>query len=166
MTNLKKNGEQNLTNEQKANEFLQKVDDWIEDRNVDLTKANEEVDGIMALTVSELRSLDQQKALSFSFVLFSHAEYLQSLHNKEKTIVNFCTDSIWFIVADKMDNYGGQYAKWEVRYYSAIKENPMASELNRLKLSAEARVNRISGKIDSVKKMATVLHDIGKRRGY
>ena len=120
----------------------------------------------MALTVSELRSLDQQKALSFSFVLFSHAEYLQSLHNKEKTIVNFCTDSIWFIVADKMDNYGGQYAKWEVRYYSAIKENPMASELNRLKLSAEARVNRISGKIDSVKKMATVLHDIGKRRGY
>ena len=70
-TSLKKNGEKNLTNEQKANEFLQKVDDWIEDRNVDLAKANEEVDGIMALTVSELRSLDQQKALSFSFVLFS-----------------------------------------------------------------------------------------------
>ena len=45
-----------MTNEEKANEFLQKVDDWIEDRNVDLTKANEEVDGIMALTVSELRS--------------------------------------------------------------------------------------------------------------
>ena len=146
-----------MTNEEKANECLQKVDDWIEDRNVDLTKANEEVDGIMALTVSELRSLDQQKALSFSFVLFSHAEYLQSLHNKEKTIVNFCTDSIWFIVADKMDNYGGQYAKWEVRYYSAIKENPMASELNRLKLSAEARVNRISGKIDSVKKIVLIL---------
>ena len=60
-----------MTNEEKANEFLQKVDDWIEDRNVDLTKVNEEVDGIMALTVSELRSLDQQKALSFSFVLFS-----------------------------------------------------------------------------------------------
>lgn len=159
-------GDRNLTNEQKANEFLQKIDDWIEDRNVELLKPNEEVYAIMQLKTPELRALDPQKALSFSFVLFSHAEYIQSLYNKEKAVVDFCADSIWFIVADKMDNYGGQYAKWEVRYYSAIKENPLASELNKLKLASEARVNRLAGKIDALKKMGTVLHDIGKRRGY
>tara|TARA_B100000700_G_scaffold319283_1_gene414155 strand:- start:59 stop:556 length:498 start_codon:yes stop_codon:yes gene_type:complete len=164
--NLKNNGEQSLTNEQKVNEFLQKVDDWIEDRNIDLAEKNEEVAEIMSMKSDDIRSLNQEKALSFSFVLFSHAEYLQTLHNKEKTVVEFCSDSIWFIVADKMDNYGGQYAKWEMRYYSAIKENPLAAELNRLKLTAEARINRLSGKIDAVKKMASVLHDIGKKRGY
>jgi|TARA_B100001778_G_scaffold332303_1_gene338345 hypothetical protein len=164
--NLKNNGEQSLTNEQKVNEFLQKVDDWIEDRNIDLAEKNEEVAEIMSMKSDDIRSLSQEKALSFSFVLFSHAEYLQTLHNKEKTVVEFCSDSIWFIVADKMDNYGGQYAKWEMRYYSAIKENPLAAELNRLKLTAEARINRLSGKIDAVKKMASVLHDIGKKRGY
>ena len=163
---LKNNGEQSLTNEQKVNEFLQKVDDWIEDRNIDLAEKNEEVAEIMSMKSDDIRSLSQEKALSFSFVLFSHAEYLQTLHNKEKTVVEFCSDSIWFIVADKMDNYGGQYAKWEMRYYSAIKENPLAAELNRLKLTAEARINRLSGKIDPVKKMASVLHDIGKKRGY
>ncbi len=163
---LKNNGEQSLTNEQKVNEFLQKVDDWIEDRNIDLAEKNEEVAEIMSMKSDDIRSLSQEKALSFSFVLFSHAEYLQTLHNKEKTVVEFCSDSIWFIVADKMDNYGGQYAKWEMRYYSAIKENPLAAELNRLKLTAEARINRLSGKIDAVKKMASVLHDIGKKRGY
>ena len=164
--NLKNNGEQSLTNEQKVNEFLQKVDDWIEDRNIDLAEKNEEVAEIMSMKSDDIRSLNQEKALSFSFVLFSHAEYLQTLHNKEKTVVEFCSDSIWFIVADKMDNYGGQYAKWEMRYYSAIKETPLAAELNRLKLTAEARINRLSGKIDAVKKMASVLHDIGKKRGY
>ncbi len=163
---LKNNGEQSLTNEQKVNEFLQKVDDWIEDRNIDLAEKNEEVAEIMSMKSDDIRSLSQEKALSFSFVLFSHAEYLQTLHNKEKTVVEFSSDSIWFIVADKMDNYGGQYAKWEMRYYSAIKENPLAAELNRLKLTAEARINRLSGKIDAVKKMASVLHDIGKKRGY
>ena len=163
---LKNNGEQSLTNEQKVNEFLQKVDDWIEDRNIDLAEKNEEVAEIMSMKSDDIRSLSQEKALSFSFVLFSHAEYLQTLHNKEKTVVEFCSDSIWFIVADKMDNYGGQYAKWEMRYYSAIKENPLAAELNRLKLTAEARINRLSGKIAAVKKMASVLHDIGKKRGY
>ena len=166
MMSLKNNGEQSLTNEQKVNEFLQKVDDWIEDRNIDLAEKNEEVAEIMSMKSDDIRSLSQEKALSFSFVLFSHAEYLQTLHNKEKTVVEFCSDSIWFIVADKMDNYGGQYAKWEMRYYSAIKENPLAAELNRLKLTAEARINRLSGKIDAVKKMASVLHDIGKKRGY
>jgi hypothetical protein len=65
-----------------------------------------------------------------------------------------------------MENYGGQYAKWEVRYFSAIKENPLASELNRLKTSAESRITRISGKIDIVKKMASVLQDLGRRRNY
>ena len=164
--NLKNNGEQSLTNEQKVNEFLQKVDDWIEDRNIDLAEKNEEVAEIMSMKSDDIRSLSQEKALSFSFVLFSHAEYLQTLHNKEKTVVEFCSDSIWFIVADKMDNYGGQYAKWEMRYDSAIKENTLAAELNRLKLTAEARINRLSGKIDAVKKMASVLHDIGKKRGY
>ena len=163
---LKNNGEQSLTNEQKVNEFLQKVDDWIEDRNIDLAEKNEEVAEIMSMKSDDIRSLSQEKALSFSFVLFSHAEYLQTLHNKEKTVVEFCSDSIWFIVADKMDNYGGQYAKWEMRYYSAIKENPLAAELNRLKLTAEARINRLSGKIDAAKRMASVLHDIGKKRGY
>ena len=162
----KSSGGQSLTNEQKVNEFLQKVDDWIEDRNIDLADKNEEVAEVMSMKSDEIRSLNQEKALSFSFVLFSHAEYLQTLHNKEKTVVEFCSDSIWFIVADKMDNYGGQYAKWEMRYYSAIKENPLAAELNRLKLTAEARINRLSGKIDAAKKMASVLHDIGKKRGY
>ena len=46
------------------------------------------------------------------------------------------------------------------------KENPLASELNKLKTSAESRTTRISGKIDIVKKMATVLQDLGKRRNY
>ena len=163
---LKNNGEQSLTNEQKVNEFLQKVDDWIEDRNIDLAEKNEEVAEIMSMKSDDIRSLSQEKALSFSFVLFSHAEYLQTLHNKEKTVVEFCSDSIWFIVADKMDNYGGQYAKWEMRYYSAIKENPLAAELNRLKLTAEARINRLSGKSDSVKKMASVLQEIARKRHY
>ena len=76
---LKNNGEQNLTNEQKVTEFLSKVDDWIEDRNADLAKENEEVEPIMALSSDEIRSLSQEKALSYSFVLFAHAEYLQGV---------------------------------------------------------------------------------------
>mgnify|MGYP001158043428 CR=1 FL=1 len=155
-----------MTNEQKLTEFLKNVDDWIEDRHAELADINEEVEGIMQLTSEQVQDLDPQTALSHSFVLFAHAEYIQTLHNKERTVLDFCSNSIWFIVADKMDNYGGQYSKWEVRYHSAVKENPLASELYRLKLSAEARLNRLQSKSENVRRMASVLQDIGKRRGY
>ena len=151
---------------QRALEFLQKVDDWIEDRNADLVKKNEGVEYILNLPSGEINNMEQSVALSYSFVLFAHAEYLQTLYNKEKAVVDFCQQSMWFIVGDKMDNYGGQYAKWETRFYSAIKENPLASELNRLKLASEARINRLSGKSDSVKKMASVLQEIARKRHY
>lgn len=151
---------------QRALEFLQKVDDWIEDRNADLVKKNEDIEYILNLPSEEINNMEQSAALSYSFVLFAHSEYLQTLYNKEKAIVDFCQQSMWFIVADKMDNYGGQYAKWETRFYSAIKENPLASELNRLKLASEARINRLSGKSDSIKKMASVLQEIARKRQY
>ena len=70
------------------------------------------------------------------------------------------------MVGDKLQNYGGQYSKWQEKYYSAIKENPMATELNRLKIMSQARLNRLSGKVDNTKKMAGLLQDLGKRRGY
>ena len=155
-----------MTNEQKLTEFLNNVDDWIEDRHADLVDVNEDVKEIMTLTSEQVQNLDPHTALSHSFVLFAHAEYLQTLHNKERTVLDFCANSIWFIIADKMDNYGGQYAKWEVRYHSAIKENPLASELYRLKLAAEARLNRLQSKSDNTRRMASVLQEIGKRRGY
>ena len=162
----KTSGDLNLNNEQKAVEFLQKIDDWIEDRGVDLVHKNDEVERILNMSSNTINSLTPAETLSYSFILFAHAEYLQSLYNKERSVVDFCSDSIWFIVGNKMDNYGGQYAKWEVRYFSAIKENPLASELNRLKLTAEARTSRLKDKSEIVKRMGTVFQDLGKRRNY
>jgi len=162
----KTSGDLNLNNEQKAVEFLQKIDDWIEDRGADLVHKNDEVERILNMNSNTINSLTSTEALSYSFILFAHAEYLQSLYNKERSVVDFCSDSIWFIVGNKMDNYGGQYAKWEVRYFSAIKENPLASELNRLKLTAEARTSRLKDKSEIVKRMGTVFQDLGKRRNY
>ena len=158
------NKETELTD--KAGEFLQKIDDWVNDRNSDLMKKNDQAEYIMNLPSGELNNMDARAASAYSFVLFAHSEYLQTLYNKEKSVVDFCDSSIWFIVADKMNNYGGQYAKWQEKYFSAVKENPLASELNRLKLSAEARINRLSGKADIAKKMANILQDIGRKKNY
>jgi len=161
----KKSGEKNLSNEEKAHEFLQKIDDWIEARNVDLVTKNDQVDYIINLPSGELNNMKKEVALSYSFVLFAHSEYLQTLYNKEKAVVDFCENSIWYIIADRVNNYGGQYSKWQEKYYSAIKESPLAKNLNHLKLHSEARLSRLENKAIIVRRMAETLSTLGKRRG-
>ena len=153
-----------MSSEDKAREFLQKVDEWIESRNVDLVAKNDQVDYIINLPSGELNNIKREAALSYSFVLFAHSEYLQTLYNKEKAVVDFCENSIWYIISDKVNNYGGQYSKWQEKYYSAIKENPLAKVLNNLKLHSEARLSRLNNKSDITKKMADILYDLSKRR--
>ena len=79
----KKSGEKNLSNEEKAHEFLQKIDDWIEGRNVDLVTKNDQVDYIINLPSGELNNMKKETALSYSFVLFAHSEYLQTLYHNQ-----------------------------------------------------------------------------------
>ena len=51
-----------------------------------------------------------------------------------------------------MQNYGTQYTKWQEKYYSAIKENPLASEILKVKNHAEARVKMLDGKANRIQK--------------
>ena len=153
-----------MNSEDKAHEFLQKIDDWIEDRNVDVVKKNKDVEYIINLPSGEINNMKSPAATAYSFVLFAHAEYLQTLYNKEKSVVDFCESSIWYIIADRVNNYGGQYSKWQEKYYSAIKESPLAKNLNHLKLHSEARLSRLENKSIIVRRMAETLSNLAKRR--
>ena len=153
-----------MSNEAKIKEFLTKIDDWVDDRNADLVKKHADIDYIINLPSGEVNNMQPRVAASYSFVLFAHAEYLQTLYNKEKSVLDFASSSIWSMVAPVMKNYGSQYSKWEERFYSAVRENPLASKLLKLKISSEARINRLTGKVDTVKKMASILQDIGRSR--
>ena len=63
-----------------------------------------------------------------------------------------------------MNQYGGQYTKWQEKYYSAIKENPLASEILKVKNHAESRVKLLNGKADRIQNMAQILNSLSKRR--
>ena len=50
------------------------------------------------------------------------------------------------------------------KYYGAIKENPLASEILKVKNHAEARVSLLDGKAARVQKMADILNSLSRRR--
>ena len=68
------------------------------------------------------------------------------------------------IISSSMNQYGDKYTKWQEKFFSAVKENPLATDILKIKNHAEARIKIINGKADRVQSMADILINLSKRR--
>jgi len=163
-----------MTGEEKLNEFLQAVDDWIACKNIIPAKGptkkrkNEEYRGnvskILGFDADQLKMLTAEECLAYAYELHAYGEYLESVKAKESIVLEWADSSIWYIISTVIQNYGTQYTKWQEKYYSAVKENPLASQILKVKNHAEARVKLLNGKADRVQSMAHILNSLSKRR--
>lgn len=147
--------------------FFNKIDAWIHDNKLDLqNKSFNNIEAILSLEPDQLKELTPEELMNNAYSLYGYAEYVQSIYNKEKTIIDFADESIWFIISPVINNYGDQYTKWQTKYTMAVKESMLATKLNQLKNNAQARLNMIEKRSDHIKKMADIMIDIAKRRRY
>ena len=153
-----------MTGEEKLAEFVQAIDSWIEGKYVHTSTAPEEVPEALNFTRSTLNSLSNNDCAFYAYELYTYAEYIETLRTKENAILEWADSSIWYIISTVMQNYGTQYTKWQEKYYSAIKENPLASEILKIKNHSEARVKILNGKSQTAHKMAELLNNLSKRR--
>jgi len=162
-----------MTGEERLNEFLEAVDEWVACKNImsprgPMKNRDGEYRGniskILGFTSDTLKILTAEECLSYAYELHNYGEYLESVKAKEKIVLEWAESSIWYIISTVLQNYGGQYAKWQEKYYSAVKENPLASEILKVKNHAEARVLLLDGKAARVQKMADILNSLSRRR--
>lgn len=143
-------------------DFLDKLDAWINLKDIQEVKKNGDAEKYLNLTYVQLRSLRQDEALAACYILYGYAHYVQRTLNKEKAVLDFAESSLYYIVADKINNYGDGYTKWEQKYYSAVKENPLARELMKLKTHCLSRVNLLSKTVDIIEKQSSVLEKLAR----
>ena len=153
-----------MSGEEKLNEFLESVDSWIGSKTLAEADIPKDINKILNLRSSDLKGLTTQECICYAYELYTYGEYVETIKAKEKVILEWAESSIWYIISTVMQNYGTQYTKWQEKYYSAIKENPLASQILKLKNHAEARVGLLNGKAATVHKMAELLNNLSKRR--
>ena len=145
-------------------EFLGNVERWTKSKSLPEVESNPNVVFILNLDQEQLRRLGGTSCLEHAYELYSYAEYLETLKVKEKNILEWSESSIWFIISKEMDNYGDNFTKWQVKYYAAVAENPLASEILKVKNHASARVETLEGKSKRVTKMADTLTNLARRK--
>ena len=144
--------------------FLENVDNWTKAKSLPTVDPNPTIEYILNLDSQQLRGLAGTQLLEHAYELYAYAEYIETINFIEKTILEWSESSIWYIIGGVMDNYGGDYTKWQIKYYAAIAENPLASEILKVKNHASARVGALEGKSKRISKMAETLTNLARKK--
>jgi len=153
-----------MTGEERLNEFMEAVENWTSSKSLPKIQENETISMILNMKSLSLDKLTREECLSCAYELYAHAEYIHSVKSKEEVILDWAESSLWFIISSSMNQYGDKYTKWQEKFFSAVKENPLATDILKIKNHAEARIKIINGKADRVQSMADILINLSKRR--
>lgn len=153
-----------MNGEERYNVFISNLENWISSNGIAKIDCNPEVEKTLNMRQADLRKLTHNECLELSYELYAYSEYLDSILAQQQTVLVWADDSIWYIISDKVDQYGSKYTKWQEKYFRAVKENPLASEIIRVKNMAAARVKILENKISTVKKLSDILFSLSKRK--
>ena len=158
--------EQFLNAKERLGKFVDATEKYINSQHVGLTKINPEVVNVLNYDSALLHSLSSEQCLSAAYILFSYADYLQTLYNTNLVKLHWATDAINKVISPMLKQYGDKYTKHEQKYYEAIQDNEFARSLNNIKTHATARVDMLTDKMRDVRRMGDVLIELSKRKQY
>lgn len=161
--------ETSLTPQEHIDRFKKTIEDWVNGTGIVHTQKldelkTEEIQRILDSYSFELKGWTGDECLQKAFELHSYSEYVQSLYNKEKMILQWAEDSILAIIGPNLSNYGDNFVKYEQKYYAAIKESPLAKEILKTRVHARAKTILLTGLVESLRSMGDVLKELGRKR--
>ena len=153
-----------MNGEERFDHFINTIENWIKSVGIIEVKKDDEVENILNLGIDQIKSLDYNECCAYSYKLSVYAEYIDSLLSKQKIAMDWADDGIWYIISDKINNYGDKYTKWQEKYFRSIKENPLASQILKVKNAASARIKILEDKSQNIKRLSDTLLTLSKRK--
>lgn len=144
--------------------FVKTIEEWASSKYLAKVESPKDIEMVINADFEEMQSWSQQTCHINAFRLYAYSEYLAGIKAKEKNVLDWADGAIWFIISSTLDNYGDGFTKWEKKYYSAIKENPLATKILKAKNHAHARVQSVDGKQEILIKMADTLNNMARRK--
>jgi hypothetical protein len=123
----------------------------------------------MNLTTNDMQHMGPEELGEAAYVLSNYALYLQKEVNHQQAIVVWCKDNLDYILADKADQYGGQFCPHAERKLLAIKDSEIARELYKVQMHAKMRVETLSfmpSRIEALSKKLEELQQTKRRQKY
>ena len=150
--------------EEKLKDFLQRIDDYINNKNLGTSSFNEELKEAESFSGQQLRDLSQEDCFNYAFLLYNYADYLIGERAKQQNVISFCEQFINDIVATGFMGVEKFYATKEIKEAMITKDNHVAQKLIEFKHIAESRIKSLGGREFNIRKKAECLLEKGKRK--
>jgi uncharacterized protein (UPF0335 family) len=121
-----------------------------------------ELNQYLTMNRDEIEKLSPEDCAQISYRLGQFSFHIQRTINRELARLNWSEDNIKVVIADEINNYKG-YGFVE-KSLQAIKHNDRASSLNKIKIFAKQRSDRLSYLANSIKNLSDILLSIQKTK--
>jgi uncharacterized protein (UPF0335 family) len=121
-----------------------------------------ELNQYLTMSRDEIEKLSPEDCAQISYRLGQFSFHIQRTINRELARLNWSEDNIKVVIADEINNYKG-YGFVE-KSLQAIKHNDRASSLNKIKIFAKQRSDRLSYLANSIKNLSDILLSIQKTK--
>jgi len=155
-------GENQLKASERLSEHIKTIEEYVNASNASYSMFNSEYIISSNLTRDDLSSMTSKEMFDAAYLLYGYSTYIQDEINKNKVAFNWCEDQIEKLVAANLNNFD-QYTKHNVKRQLIIKENSYASSVDNMRITAEARLQCLEGKVYELKRQGDVLLEKAKR---
>lgn len=151
-----------------AKEELQDWDNILDEyeKGLGLPKYNnggmpeQELNNYLTMDRTELEKITPEDCAQISYRLAQFSFHVQRTINREIARNNWADETIKMVIADEINNYKG-YGYVE-KSLQAIKHNEKAQAINKIKIYAKQRTDRLSYLANSIKNLSDILISIQK----
>ncbi len=129
---------------------------------VDNSLSETELNTYLTMNRDELEKLTPEDCAQIAYRLAQFSFHVQRTLNRELARHNWSEDTTKVIIADEINNYKG-YGYIE-KSLQAIKHNEKAQSLNKIRIYAKQRSDRLSYLANSIKNLSDILLSIQKTK--
>lgn len=157
-------GDTNLSAcEDQLTQFLSRIDEYIENKNLSSPTYSDEFREPEELSLEDIRGLPRDECFNYSYMLLNYADHINSERARNDSVIQYCDRWLNKIIGRDFLDFQNVYANLDIKTQMIIKENSVAQKLVDFKSVAESRNLSLKSKEQIVRRKADCLLEKGRK---
>lgn len=149
--------------EEQITQFLDRIDEYIENKNLSPPSYSDEFREVEQLSLEDIRRLPRDECFNYSLMMLNYADHVNSERARNDSVVQYCDRWLNKIIGRDFLDFQNVYANVDIKTQMIIKENTVAQKLVDFKAVAESRNLSLKNKEFNVRKKADCLLEKGRK---
>lgn len=145
--------------------FLDGIEAYIAAKNVAPTVFTPDFALGETLSLEDMDKLNQDDCFNYAYQLYQFADHVSKERAHCENVIRWCENTLQSIISAELNSgTWDQYAKYDTKVATILRNDDLANKINDWRMTAEGRLEHIKGREYNVRRKADILIEKGKRK--